>query len=137
VWEVLSDGWLYPLWVVGASRMREVDGHWPQVGSRIHHSIGAWPVLLDDETEVVSLRTGSLIVLRVRARPWGEAEVRITLEALGAGTEITIEEDVTSGLSRLVPVMLRALVLGWRNTETLRRLAHIVERRPAGAERPE
>ena len=25
VWEVLSDGWLYPLFVVGASRMRDVD----------------------------------------------------------------------------------------------------------------
>ena len=25
VWDVLADGWLYPLWVVGASRMREVD----------------------------------------------------------------------------------------------------------------
>ena len=25
VWKVLADGWLYPLWVVGASRMREVD----------------------------------------------------------------------------------------------------------------
>ena len=22
---MLADGWLYPLWVVGASRMREVD----------------------------------------------------------------------------------------------------------------
>ena len=25
VWQVLADGWLYPLWVVGASRMRDVD----------------------------------------------------------------------------------------------------------------
>ena len=33
VWDVLSDGWLFPLWVVGASRMREVDDHWPEVGS--------------------------------------------------------------------------------------------------------
>ena len=32
VWDVLADGWLYPLWVVGASRMREVDDHWPQEG---------------------------------------------------------------------------------------------------------
>ena len=40
VWEILSDGWLYPLWVVGASRMREVDDHWPDVGARLHHSVG-------------------------------------------------------------------------------------------------
>ena len=40
VWEVLSDGWLYPLWVVGASRMRAVDEHWPALGARLHHSVG-------------------------------------------------------------------------------------------------
>ncbi len=33
VWEVLCDGWVYPVWVVGASRMREVDDSWPAVGS--------------------------------------------------------------------------------------------------------
>ena len=35
VWEVLSDGWLYPVWVVGATRMRDVDASWPQVGAKI------------------------------------------------------------------------------------------------------
>ena len=60
VWDVLADGWLYPLWVVGASRMREVDDHWPAVGARLHHSVGSWPLLLDDETEVVAVVPGSL-----------------------------------------------------------------------------
>ncbi len=32
VWDVLADGWLYPLWVVGATRMREVDEDWPAIG---------------------------------------------------------------------------------------------------------
>jgi uncharacterized protein YndB with AHSA1/START domain len=32
VWAVLSDGWLYAGWVVGASRIREVDPRWPAVG---------------------------------------------------------------------------------------------------------
>ena len=41
VWAVLADGWLYPLWVVGASRMRDVDDHWPAPGARLHHSVGA------------------------------------------------------------------------------------------------
>ncbi len=50
VWDVFSDGWLYPLWVVGASRMREVDPGWPAVGAKIHHSVGLWPALLDDAT---------------------------------------------------------------------------------------
>jgi uncharacterized protein YndB with AHSA1/START domain len=34
VWEVLSDGWLFPLWVVGAARIRDVEETWPEVGSR-------------------------------------------------------------------------------------------------------
>ena len=50
VWEVLADGWLYPVWVVGASRMREVDDHWPAEGAKLHHSVGTWPALLDDTT---------------------------------------------------------------------------------------
>ncbi|WP_324188972.1 SRPBCC family protein [Nocardia farcinica] len=37
---VLSDGWLYAGWVVGASHIRDVDPDWPGVGSRIHHSVG-------------------------------------------------------------------------------------------------
>ena len=43
VWEVLSDGWLYPLWVVGATRMRDVDDTWPLTGAKLHHSVGVWP----------------------------------------------------------------------------------------------
>ncbi len=103
VWEVLSDGWLFPVWVVGASRMREVDDHWPEPGARLHHSVGAWPVLLDDETEVLESVPGSLLVLRARVRPWGEADVRISIGPVGATSEVTIEEDVVSGPGTLVP----------------------------------
>ena len=63
VWEVLSDGWLYALWVVGASRMREVDHGWPQPGARLHHSVGSWPLLLDDVTESLQCVPGSRLVL--------------------------------------------------------------------------
>lgn len=133
VWEVLSDGWLFPLWVVGASRMREVDGHWPQAGSRLHHSVGAWPLLVDDETQVIEQHAGSLLVLRARVRPWGEAEVRITVEPVGAESRVTIEEDVVRGPGSLVPAVVRRPGLDWRNTETLRRLAYLVERRPSSS----
>lgn len=130
VWEVLSDGWLYPLWVVGASRMRDVDDTWPAVGSRLHHSVGAWPALLDDNTEVLEVRPGSLLRLRARAWPAGEAEVVIHTEAAADGTAITIEEDAVAGPGTLVPSFLRQPPLAWRNVETLRRLAFVVERRP-------
>ena len=77
VWSVLSDGWLYPLWVVGASRIREVEDGWPAVGTRIHHSVGAWPLLIDDYTEVLLCETDRVLELRARAWPTGEASVRI------------------------------------------------------------
>src|SRR4051794_40020036 len=88
VWAVLSDGWLYPLWVVGASRMREVDGHWPEVGSTLHHSVGAWPVLVDDTTEVTESRASQHLALRGRGWPVGEVDVQIRLRPVGGDTEV-------------------------------------------------
>jgi uncharacterized protein YndB with AHSA1/START domain len=130
VWEVLSDGWLYPLWVVGASRMREVDDTWPAVGSKLHHSVGTWPLLIDDNTEVLEAHPPSRLVLRARGWPAGEAQVVLHLTAVGTDTEVTIEEDVVAGPGLLMPKALRDPQLHWRNTEALRRLAYIVERRP-------
>jgi uncharacterized protein YndB with AHSA1/START domain len=129
VWDVLSDGWLYPLWVVGASRMRDVDEHWPAIGAKIHHSVGAWPALVDDDTEVTDCEPLQLLELRARAWPLGAAQVRLHLTAQGAGTRVVIEEDAVSGPGKLVPKPLRAPGLKWRNVETLRRLAFIAERR--------
>ena len=130
VWEVLSDGWLYPLWVVGASRMREVDGHWPDQGARLHHSAGVWPMVIDDTTEVLECEPGSRLVLQARAWPGGEATVVIELRPRDAGhTEVVIEEQATSGPGSLVPRFLQDPPLAWRNVETLRRLALIVENR--------
>ena len=131
VWEVLADGWLYPLWVVGASRMRDVDGHWPGVGARLHHSVGSWPMLVDDTTEVVAVEPGLGLSVRARAMPTGVASVRITLDPRGAETLVVIEESVVRGSARLVPKRLRDALLTWRNVESLRRLAYLAERRSA------
>lgn len=54
VWNILADGWLYGLWVVGASRIRDVDRSWPSLDSLIHHSVGSWPLLINDTTSVVT-----------------------------------------------------------------------------------
>lgn len=131
VWEVLADGWLYPVWVVGAARMRHVEEHWPGVGARLHHSVGVWPGLIDDDSEVREARPGELLVLRTRGWPVGEAEVRITLRPVAAGTEISLREDAVRGPGVLVPRLLRTPLLAWRNTEALRRLAFVVENRVA------
>lgn len=129
VWSVLADGWLYPLWVVGASRMREVDDHWPARGARLHHSVGTWPALLDDNTEVLESQPLSMLRLRARTWPMGSAEVVLRLNAVGTDTEVTIEEDVAHGPALLVPKPVRDVGLKWRNVETLRRLAYVVEGR--------
>jgi uncharacterized protein YndB with AHSA1/START domain len=129
VWSVLADGWLYPLWVVGASRMREVDEEWPEPGARLHHSVGTWPLLIDDTTEVIESAPGTKLTLRARAWPSGEAAVTLHLRPNGSGTEVVIEEDAETGPATLVPRVLRDPALTWRNVETLRRLAYLAERR--------
>ncbi len=129
VWDVLADGWLYPLWVVGASRIRGVTESWPSVGAKIHHSVGVWPVMLDDHTKVLESLPGRQLRLRARAWPVGEAEVVITLSADGARTSVAIEEEVVDGPGKLIPSPMTGLGLKWRNVETLRRLAFVVEGR--------
>jgi uncharacterized protein YndB with AHSA1/START domain len=133
VWEVLADGWLYPLWVVGATRMRAVEPDWPAVGSKLHHSAGAWPLVVNDETEVLECEPGRLLTLRAKGWPLGEAEVRLSLEPVGAQTRVVLEEDVSHGPGQLVPKPIRMPLLTWRNTETLLRLALLAEGR--GGER--
>ena len=129
VWEVLSDGWLYPLWVVGATRMRDVDDHWPAVGARLHHSAGVWPLLVNDTTEVLELTPGSSLRLRARGWPAGEAEVVVELQPNGEHTLVEIHEDAMTGPGRLVPAVVRHPMLHWRNVEALRRLAAVAEGR--------
>ncbi len=130
VWEVLADGWLYPSWVVGASRMRNVDEGWPAEGARLHHSVGSWPLLIDDTTSVVRSEPGHELLLRGRAWPLGEAEIRLVLEPRAdGGCTILMEEDVASGPSRLLPPPVRSALIAPRNVEALRRLVYLAEGR--------
>jgi len=130
---VLSDPWSYAAWVVGASQVREVEGDWPKPGAAIHHSIGAWPLLLNDHTTVERAEPERELVLRAQARPFGAALVRLLLEPSGPdGTALTIQEDVVAGPGRLVPAGVRRVGLVPRNVESLRRLGLIAEGRRGG-----
>ncbi len=128
VWRVLADGWTYPSWVVGASRMRAVDPRWPEIGAQLHHSAGAWPLLLSDSTSVVDAVPERRLVLRARGWPLGEARIDIRVDPDGEDCVVTIFEDATHGVARLIPGTVRQLVVGGRNVETLRRLALLAER---------
>jgi len=129
VWAVLADGWSYPLWVVGATHMRDVDSSWPAVGSRIHHSVGVWPLMLEDDTEVLDMEVERRLELSARAWPTGAARVQLELSPVEGGTRVTMNEFVESGPGRLVPGPVEGLMLRVRNRESLARLASIAENR--------
>lgn len=128
VWAQLADGWLYASWVVGTSRIRQVDPTWPGVGAKIHHSVGSWPLMLDDETEVLESERPHHLVLQARGRPFGEARVSVEVAPTSGGSVITIREDATHGPGRLMPKPLRQLAIVPRNRESLQRLAYLAER---------
>jgi short-subunit dehydrogenase len=130
VWEVLSDGWLYASWVVGASRVRDVDGDWPAAGTRLHHSVGLWPALLSDSTEVEVSEPPYHLVLTPHGKALGSARVDITIVPDGAQScTVTIAEDAVSGLGKLIPMPARQVMVLPRNQEALRRLALLAEGR--------
>jgi hypothetical protein len=131
VFAVLSNGWLYPTWVVGAARMRAVDDRWPAVGAKLHHSFGSWPVMLDDETEVLVSEPARRLVLQAHGWPAGEATVDLRIEPLPGGrSRVVLGEDASRGPGRFIPSIVRTLVMRVRNRETLRRLAFIAEGQP-------
>jgi hypothetical protein len=129
VWAVLSDGWLYPVWVVGATHMRDVDAGWPHEGARLHHQVGAWPVLLADTTQVVQSEQSNRLVLQARAWPVGEARIDITIESHPDGALVRMAEAPTHGRARWLDNPLLRKLLVARNNESLERLAAIVENR--------
>jgi len=122
VWRVIADGWLYSGWVVGASRIRDVDAEWPRVGANLHHSVGAWPLVIDDSSRVTAVEPGRSLELVARGWPMGEAKVEITLEDRGAQCLVTIAEDAIHGPGKLMPKVLRDPIISARNRESLRRL---------------
>ena len=138
VYEVLADGWSYAAWVVGASRVREVDDGWPAVGSRIHHSIGAWPVLVHDRTKVLEAEPGRMLELDVAVWFLGRGPVRFELEPLGPSScRVTMRERMAQGVLSVPPDAWVDPFLKARNVETLGRLAAIATGRSENAGRSE
>ncbi|KRE62925.1 SRPBCC family protein [Nostocoides sp. Soil756] len=130
VWDVVRDGWQYATWVVGTSRVRDVDPGWPQPGTRLHHSVGLWPATLSDITVVEEVDPPRRILLTARGWPVGEARVEIEVVADGPqACTVSIAEDASHGPGRLVPAPVRQALILPRNRETLLRLALVAEGR--------
>jgi hypothetical protein len=127
VFVVLANGWLYPSWVVGASRIRDVEDSWPSADASIHHSFGVWPALINDTTSILEWDPPRHAKLKARGWPVGTAEVRIDIEHADGGCRVIIEEDAVEGPGRLIPKPFRTVALLVRNRETLQRLAYLAE----------
>jgi hypothetical protein len=128
VWKVLADGWSYANWVVGAARVRDVDPGWPAQGSRVHHSFGLWPLLIQDFTKVERSEPPRELELTARGWPAGEAHVHVSVRPAGTDRSVvTITEDAVSGPGKLIPAPIRHLLIAPRNRETLHRLALLAE----------
>lgn len=130
VWSVMADGWTYSQWVVGNSRMRAVDPNWPQVGSTIRHSVGVWPLLLDDVTVVEDCQPQQQLVLLAKGRPLGKARITMRLFDIdGGGCRIEMAEVPVGAPMGWVPTRVALAAAFPRNRECTWRLAAIAERR--------
>jgi uncharacterized protein YndB with AHSA1/START domain len=131
VFDALQDASAYPEWVVGAKRVRAVDGQWPQRGGGFHHTVGVGPLATDDSTEVVESQPPHHLRLEVRFRPVGTAVVDIEVAPAGAGSRVVMAEAPLQGAVRRWwnPVVSAAVVA--RNHLSLLRLRSLVQRRAA------
>jgi hypothetical protein len=129
VWDVIADGWTYAQWVVGNSRMRAVDPEWPTPGSRILHSIGVWPAVINDHTVAEKCVPLEELVLLAKAGPFGAARVTLRLRDIPDGCRVEMDEIAVRPPMSWVPYPLQMVGLWPRNRETLWRLGALAERR--------
>ncbi|KAA1252198.1 SRPBCC family protein [Mycobacterium simiae] len=128
VWDVLANGWTYAQWVVGNSRTRAVDSHWPEPGSVIRHSIGVWPLVINDQTMVAGWVPGRELVLRAGLGRLGAARITMRVTDSPQGCRVDMIEMPVEGPVGLIPNRLALAAIYPRNRECLLRLAALAER---------
>ncbi len=133
VWSVLADAQTYGDWVVGAKEIRGTSGQWPEVGSVLHHTLGAGPAeIVKDRTEVTECQPQQHLRLRAMMRPLGIAEIIFDLIPQGSSTQVVMKERFVGGLlGRLYGVVMSGSIKA-RNVETLRRLSNLAQERQPG-----
>jgi uncharacterized protein YndB with AHSA1/START domain len=129
VFTALLDASAYPAWVVGTRRLRDVDPGWPSVGSRFHHAIGFGPFELRDSTKLLACEPPRRLVLEVRFRPAGSAQVTITVRPHAGGSEVQLEEIPASGPVHNLRGRGLDTVTSLRNRISLKRLRQLVGHR--------
>lgn len=129
VFAAMTDAWLFPVWVVGATHIRDVDEDWPAVGARLHHQIGAWPFAVSNSTAILEHDAPNRLVLQARIWPFGEARVELAVRQEGSGSSVRMAEAVARGIVAVLDNPLQRKLLTARNRESLDRLAAIAENR--------
>jgi hypothetical protein len=129
LWNVIADGWTYSQWVVGNTRMRAVAANWPAPGSTIHHTLGVWPLTINDQTVVESCIPGRELVLHAKARPFGGARIVLRLFDTPTGSRIEMLEEPIGGLFKVMPRQVSLALVYPRNRECTERLVALAERR--------
>ncbi len=124
----MADGWTYTQWVVGNSRTRAVDPDWPEPGSSIRHSVGGWPLVINDATVVERCDPPHQLVLRARLGSLGAARITMRLHETPQGCRVEMIEVPVQGAVGLIPDRIALAAFYPRNRECLLRLAALAER---------
>jgi uncharacterized protein YndB with AHSA1/START domain len=124
VFEVLSDPRSYGDWVPGSHAIRAADPAWPAPGTAFDHTL----VLgIADQTSVCAALAPVMLELRARARPLGSADVTLHLQPEGEGTRVTMIEDPSNRVLRVLMGPVGHGLIKLRNLEALRRLGRLAE----------
>ena len=127
VWDALADPETYADWVVGSHSIRDVEGSWPEPGSKFHHRVGSGPFVVRDHTESLEADPPHRLVLHAKARPLGTARVELVIAKDGEGSVVTLQETAGDPLTLLAINRFTNPLLDRRNVESLRRLKRIAE----------
>jgi uncharacterized protein YndB with AHSA1/START domain len=140
VFDVIADARTYPLWLVGAKRIRHVEEDWPAEGSSFHHTVGMGPLVLHDCTTVTRIERPSVLELEAGIGPLGAAHVVFTVEPTADGSRVVVDEAPSKGVVKALwrwagKLVLQASLFS-RNLVSLEQLCTYVEAgRPADPDR--
>jgi uncharacterized protein YndB with AHSA1/START domain len=129
VWEVLADAGAYDEWVVGTKNIAGFDENWPEPGAELEYELGLGPLNVADRTIVLESDPPRTLVLRAEFRHLGAFMIRLELEALGAGTRVTMEESPAEGVLDATHTRVSDAALTFRNDVALDRLRALAEAR--------
>lgn len=120
VFDVITDPYSYPNWLVGTLNIRRVSSDWPLTGSYFTHTVGFGPVRIPDRTTIRAIDRPRIVEMLVRARPAMEAVVRFEVTSSASGCTLRMHETPI-GVFKVMSMFVKPLIR-LRNERSLRRL---------------